>query len=313
MMAKVNTNQYDCLVIGGGPAGITAATYAARAGLSVALIERGMPGGQMATTHIVENYPGFEDGIAGPELGMKMMKQAERFGVVVIYADVTELALEGNEKKAVLSDGAEYTAETMVLCMGAYARPLGISGETRFRGAGVSYCAVCDGMFFKDKEVAVVGGGDTAVGDALYLSRIARHVTLIHRRNVFRATDIHVKRMMENKNISVLTPCVVDEVKGSGVIESIIVRNLETGLVRDLPVNGFFIAVGLQPNTKLTEGKLDMDEGGYIVTNERCETSVAGVYAAGDIRTKELRQVITAASDGAMAATKLAEYMTEKD
>ncbi len=290
----------DTLIIGGGPAGLTAGIYLMRAGLTCALYEKQFLGGQAATTNWIENYPGFAEGIGGPELSMSMGEQAQKLGLDIRYDEIHQVVLTP-EKKAVYIAGTEVEARSVILCMGATPRPLGVAEEERLRGRGVSYCATCDGAFYKGKDVCVVGGGNTAAEDALYLARFARRVTVVHRRDAFRAARLMVERMQRTPNIEILFDSVVESISGSEKLESIAVKNLKTGLARPLAMDGLFIAVGMEPQTALLGSQLTL-EGGYIKAGEDTRTSVPLVYAAGDIRTKPLRQVVCAASDGAVAA-----------
>jgi len=299
----------DIAIIGGGPAGLTAGLYAARGGASVTLYEELFPGGQIAKTPLVENYPGFPDGVVGYEVGSLIQKQAEKFGLKVEYAGATGLVLEENPKRILLPD-REDTAKTVVLCMGAHARSLGIPREEEMVGAGVSYCATCDGAVFKEKAVAVVGGGDTAISDALYLSRFCSSVTVVHRRDEFRAASVLVEKARQTENIHFATPCIPLNLVGEKQVEGLEIMDLKTSVPRTLPVSGVFVAVGITPQSALVKGVVNMNEGGSILTDELMKTNVPGVYAAGDIRNTPLRQVITACSDGAVAATSALEFIS---
>ena len=299
----------DIAIIGGGPAGLTAGLYAARGGASVTLYEELFPGGQIAKTPLVENYPGFPDGVVGYEVGSLIQKQAEKFGLKVEYAGATGLILEENPKRILLPD-REDTAKAVILCMGAHARSLGIPREDALTGAGISYCATCDGAFFKEKAVAVVGGGDTAVSDALYLSRFCTSVTLVHRRDEFRAAAVLVEKARTVPNIHFATSCVPLSLIGEHCVEGLEIMDLKTSVPRTLPVSGVFVAVGITPQSALVKGVVNMNEGGSIFTDELMKTNIPGVYAAGDIRTTPLRQVITACADGAVAATTALEFIS---
>ena len=304
----------DMLIIGGGPAGYTAALYAARAGLDVAVIEKMSIGGQMALTDIIDNYPGFDEGVEGFTLGMKMQAGAERFGAKTIYAEVTRADLEGAVKRIVTTEEVLF-ARTVVIATGADPRTLGINGEERLIGRGLLYCAHCDGRFYKGKEVVVVGGGNTAAADALYLSRLASKVTVIHRRDSLRATRIYHKPLMRADNVTFLWDSVVEDyIVGEGAlgrIQGARVKNRKTGESRELACDGIFVSVGRKPNTELFAGQLTLDEGGYVVADETTRTSIEGVYAVGDVRTKALRQVVTAVGDGAVAAHFAEEYLAQ--
>jgi thioredoxin reductase (NADPH) len=299
----------DIAIIGGGPAGLTAGLYAARGGASVTLYEELFPGGQIAKTPLVENYPGFPDGVVGYEVGSLLQKQAEKFGLKVEYAGATGLILEENPKRILLPD-REDTAKAVILCMGAHARSLGIPREDALTGAGISYCATCDGAFFKEKAVAVVGGGDTAISDALYLSRFCTSVTIVHRRDEFRAAAVLVEKAKTVPNIHFALSCVPLNLLGEKNVEGLEIMDVKTSTPRVLPVSGVFVAVGITPQSALVKGVVTMNEGGSILTDELMKTNIPGVYAAGDIRNTPLRQVITACSDGAIAATSALEFIS---
>ena len=291
----------DVLIVGGGPAGLTAGIYLMRAGLSCALYEKQFCGGQAATTNVIENYPGFAQGIGGPELSMAMAEQAQALGLDIRYDEITELGLTG-EVKFAIAGGKRVEARAAILCTGATPRMLGVAHEDRLRGRGVSYCATCDGAFYRGKEVCVVGGGDTAAEDALYLARFAKKVTLVHRRNKLRAAKVLVERLDNVSNIDIRYDNVVESIEGAQKLEQIRIRSVKDGTVCTLPMDGLFIAVGMEPQTGLFAGQVAL-EGGYVRAGEDTRTSLPLVYAAGDVRTKPLRQVICAASDGAVAAT----------
>lgn len=299
----------DIAIIGGGPAGLTAGLYAARGGASVTLYEELFPGGQIAKTPLVENYPGFPDGVVGYEVGSLLQKQAEKFGLKVEYAGATGLILEENPKRILLPD-REDTAKAVILCMGAHARSLGIPREEALVGAGVSYCATCDGAFFKEKAVAVVGGGDTAISDALYLARFCTSVTVVHRRDEFRAAAVLVEKAKQVPNIHFALSSVPVNLIGECCVQGLEIMDLKTTAQRVLPVSGVFVAVGITPQSALVKGVVNMNEGGSILTDEFMKTNIPGVYAAGDIRNTPLRQVITACSDGAIAATSALEFIS---
>ena len=265
-------------------------------------------GGQIATTHRLENYPGFPQGIGGVEIGMAMMEQAERFGLEIQYDTVNGLELDGAVKTA-RCEGGDWQAKAVILCMGAEPRRLGVEREDELRGRGVSYCATCDGAFYQDKAVAVVGGGDTACEDALYLAALARKVYLIHRRDELRAAGILRQRVMENERIQVLWSTQVEALLGDGQLEGLALKGENKG---ELQADGLFIAVGTTPQAQLVQGALKLDAQGAIVTDERMRTELPGVYAAGDVRATPLRQVVTAAADGAVAATEAAKYLMER-
>ncbi len=290
----------DLAIIGGGPAGLTAGLYAARAQLACALFEQGFPGGQQATTNLVENYPGFAEGIGGPELSMAMQAQAERFGLEIRYGGVEKAELAG-PVKLLYSGGERIEARAVILCMGASPRELGVPGEQEFRGRGVSYCATCDGAFFRGKRVAVVGGGDTAAEDALFLANLAEEVTVIHRRDSFRAAAVLVSRMQNTKNIRFAYDTVVEEITGGERVQSLRLNNVKTNEKTELAVDGVFIAVGSVPGSALVSDAVTLNDGGFVLAGEDCRTNLPFVYAAGDLRAKPLRQIVCAVSDGAVA------------
>ena len=298
---------HDMIVIGGGPAGYTAALYAARAGLDVVVMERMSAGGQMAVTDRIDNYSGFDGGIAGWELGMKMQSGAERFGAVTKFAEVRSLELSGAVKK-VETASESLLARTVVIATGAGPRELGIEREEEYVGRGVHYCAHCDGRFYKNKVVAVVGGGNSALEDALYLSRLAAKVYLIHRRDSFRASKIYVDALGKSTNIEFLANSSVSE-----LIADERVRGIRLADGRELEINGLFVSVGRKPASALALGQLQLDDGGYIVADESTRTNIDGVYAVGDVRTKPLRQVVTAVGDGAVAVHFAEEYLAKCD
>lgn len=304
-MAKI----YDMLIIGGGPGGYTAALYAARAGLSVLVLEKLSAGGQMALTTQIDNYPGFPEGIDGFELGERMQQQAERFGAETEYAQVDAVDLKADPKVVDTSEG-RFLGRTVVIATGANARKLGLDKEDALVGRGVAYCAACDGMAFKGKAVAVVGGGDSAVADALLLSRVAKHVTLIHRRDALRATKIYHESLKNTPNITLCMNARVTELLADKKLSGIRVQDIPSGESRDLDVDGLFISVGRDPNTALFADQLAL-ENGYIKAGEDTKTNIPGVYAVGDVRTKLLRQVVTAVADGAMAVHSAENYLAE--
>lgn len=296
---------YDTIIIGSGPAGLTAAMYASRAGLRTAVFENMYSGGQMGTTFEVDNYPGMAETVSGGELSFKFEKQARKFGAEIINEKITELIPEGKIKTVVTASG-RYEAKTLILAMGAAPRSLDAEGEERLRGMGVSYCATCDGAFFKGMDTAVVGGGDTALEDALFLSRYCRKIYLIHRRDTFRGAKSLCRRVTETANVEILYNSRVEKINGTDRVTGI---TLDSG--KEIPVSGVFIAVGSQPRNELAAGKLELSENGYIKTDETMQTSIPGVYCAGDLREKQLRQIITAAADGAVAAYNASLYVEE--
>ena len=299
---------YDMIVLGGGPGGYTAALYAARAGRSVLVLERLSPGGQMALTSAVDNYPGFPEGIDGFELGMRFQQQAERFGAVTEYAEVRSLDLHA-EPKVLHTSSGDYHGRTVVIAAGAGPRKLGLPNEEPLTGRGIHYCAHCDGMFYRDKVVALVGGGNSAAAEALHLSRVAKKVILIHRRDTLRATKIYHEPLMAQDNIEFRWNSAVSELLGKDRLSGIRVRDLRSGDEEDLEVSALFVSIGRKPSTDLFADQLELEDG-YIRADESTKTSIPGVYAVGDIRTKALRQIITAAADGANAAHAAEGYLS---
>ncbi len=302
---------YDMIIIGGGPAGYTAALYAARAGLCALVLERLAPGGQMALTHQIDNYPGFPDGVDGFTLADSMKNQAERFGVQTKLAEVKSLSLLENPK-LVKTANESFLAKTVVLAMGANPRELGAQNETELVGRGVSYCAACDGMFYRGKTVAVVGGGDTAAVDALLLSRVAKKVVIIHRRDTLRATKIYHEPLLKAENVEFCWDSVVTELLHDEKISGVRLQNVKTGDFSEIAVDGVFVSVGRKPATELLQGQIALDESGYAIAGEDTKTSIDGVFAVGDIRTKSLRQVVTAVADGAVAVHSAEEYLAKQ-
>lgn len=299
---------YDLIIIGAGPAGMSAAVYAARAELNFIVIEGSMmQGGQVLTTYDVDNYLGLP-GIGGFEMGMKFAEHAKKLGVSFVTENVISMDVAGEVKK-VVTDKKEYETKTIIIATGAVHRKAGIPGEAEFTGKGVSYCATCDGAFFRNKITAVVGGGDVAVEDAIYLARICEKVYLIHRRDEFRAAKSLVNKAKNTENIELVLDSTVERISGEAKVSTIEVKNKKTGNTAELAVDGVFFAVGMQPVTAFVDKSVQMNEAGYIVAGEDCATNVPGVYAAGDIRTKQLRQIITAAADGANAVTSVEKYI----
>lgn len=303
---------YDMIVIGGGPGGCTAALYGARAGLEVLLIERMGAGGQMNLTGQIDNYPGFPEGVDGFALSTRMLQGAERFGVKTRYEDVRKLDLAGNVK-TVQTDGGEYRAKAVVMATGANPRRLGLAEEQEFVGRGVSYCAHCDGVFYQGKTVVVVGGGNSAVAEALHLSRMAGEVILVHRRDSLRATRIDQEALMHTSNIRLLYHSRVTALLGADRLSGVLVQDLETGEEKRLEVQGLFISIGREPATALVKGQLTLTDDGYILAGEDTQTNIPGVYAVGDVRAKALRQIVTAVADGAMAAHMAERWLTERE
>ena len=299
---------YDMIVVGGGPGGYTAALYAARSGLDTLVLEKLSAGGQMALTEAIDNYPGFEEGIDGFTLAEKMQRQAERFGAKSEYAEVERVDLAASPKVLETSAGV-YDGRTVVLATGAGPRELGLANEAALTGRGVAYCAACDGMRYRGRTVVVVGGGNSAAGDALALSRVAKKVILVHRRDSLRATKVYHEPLMRAENIEFRWNSAVTELLGGDRLTGVRLRDLRTGEETQLDCDGVFISVGRKPATELVQGQLELDRGGYIVADETTKTSLPGVYAVGDVRTKPLRQVVTAVADGAMAVHMAEEYL----
>lgn len=302
---------HDLIIIGGGPAGYTAALYSARAGIETILIEKMTVGGQMTETGEIENYPGFADGVDGITLGMNMQAGAERFGASTIYDEVTDVSLDGKIKTVTTAFSGTLSAHSIIIAAGASARRLGLNGEEKLLGQGVHYCAHCDGRFYQGREVVVVGGGNTAVGDALYLSNLCERVYLVHRRDTYRASKALTDALAAKENIIRITNSRVTELlTNNGSLCGVKIENLKDKAFTDIPASALFVSIGRVPATALFADKIKTDEAGYIVAGEDTKTSVDGVFAAGDIRTKDLRQIITAAADGAVAAHFAGEYLS---
>ncbi|MCI0529537.1 MAG: thioredoxin-disulfide reductase [Nitrospira sp.] len=301
----------ELIILGSGPAGLTAAIYAARANLKPLLIEGLQAGGQLMITTDVENYPAFPKGILGPQLIAEMRKQAERFGTEFLQGDVTTVDLRKKPFQLVVDEATEYQTKALIIATGASANLLGLFSEEKLMGRGVSACATCDGYFFKDKEVAVVGGGDTAMEEALFLTKFATRVTVIHRRDKFRASKIMQERAFKNKKIQFIMDSVVEEILGGdvGVVSGIRIRNVKTQAIQEKKCDGVFIAIGHSPNTRLFVGQLELDERGYIITRDGTATNVPGVFAAGDVQDHVYRQAVTAAGTGCMAAIDAERYL----
>ncbi|MEA4971673.1 Thioredoxin reductase [bioreactor metagenome] len=300
--------KYDVVIIGGGPAGYTAALYASRAGLSVMLLEMLAPGGQMATTSEIDNYPGFDETVAGFDLAMKMKSGAEKAGALSEFAEVTKLILNA-EPKIIKTTSEDYEAKTVIIATGAAPRKLGVENENDLLGRGVSYCATCDGMMFRGKDVVVVGGGNTAAEDALYLSKLCKKVYLVHRRDSLRASTSYQTKLEKTKNIELIWNSQIKKLMFENTITGAELHNKVTGKTTTLECSGVFVAVGRMPNTSLVKNQLELDNEGYIVADETTKTNIPGVFAAGDVRQKPLRQIVTAASDGAVASKFAEEYL----
>jgi len=300
---------YDVIIIGGGPAGLTAGLYTSRAKLKTLLLERMIMGGQVMTTTKVENYPGFPGGIDGPDLMMRFQEHCQEFGLEVTTGEVQGL-VDNGDLKTLTVDDKEVQARCVIITTGAEPSKLGVEGEDSFIGRGVSYCATCDGAFFRDVEVAIIGGGDTAAEEALFLTRFASKVYLIHRRNELRATKILQDRIMANEKIEVLWDTVIEKVNGDNSgMTSVATRNLKTGATDDLPLAGMFVAIGVTPKAHFLTEVVELDDDGYILTDAECRTSIPGVFAAGDVRKKILKQIATAVGDGAVAAIMAEKYL----
>lgn len=295
-------------IVGGGPAGLSAGIYAARADLQTVLFEVGMPGGLAASTEIIENYPGFTEGVGGPELSMNMEAQARRFGLEIQYSGVEEIKKE-NGYFIVRTDEEEYRVKAVILAAGARPRMLQIRGEKEFHGRGVSYCATCDGAFFRDKRLAVIGGGDSAIEEALFLTKFAEKVTIVHRRGELRATKYLQQKAMDNPKIDFAWHSVPVEIKGGDLVEGVVLRDVRSESTSKLAVDGVFVYVGHSPSSELVKSLVELDGTGYIVTDEEMRTRTPGLFAAGDVRKKLLRQVVTAVADGAIAAVAAEKYI----
>jgi len=302
-------DSYQLIIIGGGPAGLSAGLYATRSRLSTLLIERAIPGGQIINAELVENYPGFPQGISGAELGSLMEQQATKYGLEIIMAEVEGVEV-GEEEKIVHTSEGQYRAKALIIAGGSEHGKLGVPGEEELRGRGVSYCATCDGAFFKDQVIAVVGGGNVAINDALFLTRFASKVIVIHRRDQLRATKILSEGALARPKIEFLWDTVVESIGGDGQVRELGLRNVKTGTKSKLEVSGIFVAVGLRPNTGYLEGVVALSQEGFILVNDQMETGVPGIFAAGDIRAGSARQVSSAVGDGATAAISAERYLS---
>ncbi len=303
---------YDVVIVGAGPAGLTAAIYALRAGLDTLLLEKSFTsGGQTASTYEIDNYPGLP-GISGEEFGQKIRSHADQLGLVSERAQVKGISVDENGIKTLKTRKKEYAARTVIVASGARHRLLGAKGEEEFSGMGVSYCATCDGAFYKEQTVAVIGGGNVAVEDAIFLARICRKVYVVHRRDQLRAEEILQKKLSQFSNVEMCWNQVCEKIEGQDQVEKVCLRNTKTGEEREIAVDGVFIAVGIHPNSEAFQGVLDMDESGYIRAGEDGCTNIPGIFAAGDVRTKKLRQIVTAVSDGANAVSSVQEYLSRR-
>lgn len=306
----VSNQEYDVVIVGGGPAGLTAGLYTSRARLSSLLIEKGMVGGQILNAEQVDNYPGFPEGIAGAELGELLHQQATKYGLKTTIAEVTSIELRENQKVVKTNEG-DFIAQAVIIANGSERSKLGIPGEEKFTGKGVSYCAICDAYFFRDQPVAVVGGGNAAINEALNLNKFASKVIVIHRRNKLRATRILQEKAFSETRVEFLLDTVVDEIEGRDFVERIKLHQVTTGQKSAMDVKGIFVAIGFKPNTDYIRGFLPLDATGAIITNDKMETEIPGIFAAGDIRSGSIRQAIAAAGDGATAAIYAERFITE--
>jgi len=306
---------YDIIVVGGGPAGLAAGIYGSRSRLKTVILQKGRPGGQAATTEELENYPGFPRGTTGPGLMEAMAKHAESFGTEILNEEAVDLDLDGEIKVVKTKSGKKYSSKIVILAPGAAPRTLNIKGERELRGKGVSYCATCDADFFEELDVVVVGNGDAAIEEAMYITKFAETVTIIviHDEGILDCNKVSAEKAFANPKIKWVWNSVLQEIKGDGIVESVVLKNIKTGELSEMETNGVFFFVGTVPKTDIVKGKVELNEQGYIIANERMETSVPGVYAAGDARDKYLRQVITAASDGAIAAFAAEKYLAEEE
>lgn len=311
MAEESKQRHYDVVIIGSGPAGYTAGVYTARAKLSVLVISGTLPGGQLMTTSEVENYPGFPSGIFGPELMMNMRQQAERFGAIIVDDEVTQVDFKKKPFK-ITTHSETYDSDAVIICTGASPRKLGIQAEQQFGGRGVSYCATCDGPFFKGEDIVVVGGGDTAVEEATFLTKFGKSVKIVHRRDSLRASAIMQEKAKENPKIEFIWNNVVTDIKGDKKVATVQIKDIKSGKEATLKAGGLFVAIGHEPNTSIFKGQIDLDDKGYIALRENTRTSVEGVFAAGDVHDHRYRQAITAAGFGCMAAIDVERWLSEK-
>lgn len=301
---------YDVMIIGGGGAGLTAALYASRANLTTVLFEKLVPGGQIASTDLVENYPGFTEGILGPEIAQKMETQAVRYGTQIIHEEVKNLSRKGDLFEIVSAE-ADYSARAVILTMGASFRTLGVPNEKEFTGKGVSYCATCDGAFFKGKKVIAIGGGDSALQEGIFLTRFAEQVTVVHRRDALRASPILQERAKKNPKMSFIWNTVIDKIEGEKKVTSVLLKNVRTGEIQRLSVEGVFVFIGHDPNSGVAKGLVTLDERDYVVTDTSLATSVPGVFAAGEVRQGAVRQLVAACGEGCAAALAAQAYLED--
>ncbi len=303
---------FDLIIVGGGPAGLTAGLYGGRARLNTILLEGALVGGQMTTTDEIDNYPGFPKGVSGAELTQLMEEQAKAFDCKIISEMATKVEMDG-EIKAIRTPQNQYRGRALILCPGTEYRKLGVPGEKEFAGRGVSYCATCDAAFFKDSKIVVVGGGDSALTEALFLAKFAREITIVHRRDALRGEKIYQERAFAEPKIGFLWDSVVEEICGGQTVEKVMVKNVKTHEIREIPTEGVFMFIGVTPKTAFLKGVVELDQWGYIVTDDSCRTSVEGVFAAGDARKSFLKQIATAVGDGATAAFAAEKYLEEKN
>ena len=307
---NMSDTHFDVAIVGSGPAGYTASIYTSRAKLKTIIISGSLPGGQLMTTTEVENFPGFPKGITGPELMMNMQQQSERFGTRIVIDEVTRVDFKNRPFK-IFTGSAEYTAESVLISTGASPRKLGLKSESDFSGKGVSYCATCDGPFFRDQEIVVVGGGDTALEEATFLTKFGKTVKIVHRRNELRASKILQERAFENPKIEFIWNSTVVNIEGTGKVASVTIKDINTGAETTLNAGGLFVAIGHEPNTTIFKDQLDLDERGYVVLNNITRTNIDGVFAAGDVHDHRYRQAITAAGFGCMAALDIEKWLSE--
>ncbi len=310
-MPEKKKTKYDIVIIGAGPSGYTAGIYCSRAGYDTLILSGILPGGQLVNTTEVENYPGFENGIMGPDLMIEMRKQTQRMGTTIIDDEVVDVDFRHRPFK-VLTASEEYEGKAVIIATGANPRKIGLEGEQTFGGKGVSYCATCDGPFFRNQEIIVVGGGDSAIEEATFLTKFASTVHLVHRRNELRASKVMQERAINNKKIQFHWDSEVTDIKGDQKMRQVVIKNLKTGEEKTLDAGGLFVAIGHEPNTKLFVNQIDLDEDGYIILKNRTHTNIEGVFAAGDVHDRNYRQAITAAGFGCMAAIDVDKYLTEK-